>query len=118
MLNFLYISKAFAEENRIRILHMLREQELCVCQIVEVLQLAPSTVSKHLSILEQANLVESEKRGKWVYYKLPKKPSKEVKDSLKLIYSSTEESSQILTDAKLLKKVLKMGVEDLCKTQK
>lgn len=118
MIDFLYISKAFAEENRLRILHMLREQEVCVCQIVEILKLAPSTVSKHLSILEQARLVESEKRGKWVYYKLPKKPSKQVKDSLKLIYTSTEGSTQIQTDAKLLKKVLKICVEDLCKNKK
>ncbi len=118
MLDFLYISKAFAEENRLRILNLLKEQELCVCQIVEVLKLAPSTISKHLSILEQARLVESDKRGKWVYYKLPVKPSKEVKDSLKLVFSSTLESPQIKSDSKDLQKVLKVCVESLCKKQK
>jgi len=118
MIDFLYISKAFSEENRLRILNLLSFQEICVCQMVEILQLAPSTVSKHLSILEQARLVESEKRGKWVYYKLPQKPTKQVKDSLKLIYDYTKSSTQIKADAKILKKVLKICVEDLCKTQK
>lgn len=110
---FLYISKAFAEENRIRILNMLREQELCVCQIIEVLNLAPSTVSKHLSILEQAQLIESEKRGRWVYYQLAKKPLRVIQGSYKLIFDSIREDKQIKRDLQKLKKVLNTDLEKL-----
>ena len=70
MREFMTVIKALAEENRVRVVLALRERELCVCQIVELLGLAPSTVSKHLSILYQAGLLESRKDGRWVYYRL------------------------------------------------
>jgi ArsR family transcriptional regulator, arsenate/arsenite/antimonite-responsive transcriptional repressor len=70
MRQFMAITKALSDENRVRILLMLRQEELCVCQIVSVLGLSASTVSKHLSILHQAQLLDSTRRGKWVYYRL------------------------------------------------
>jgi DNA-binding transcriptional ArsR family regulator len=71
MRQFMAVIKALADENRVRALMALRGGELCVCQIIEFLALAPSTVSKHMSILKQAGLVEATKRGRWVYYGLP-----------------------------------------------
>lgn len=70
MLNFMTIARALTDENRVRILMALREREMCVCQITAFLDLSPSTTSKHLSILKQARLIESRKKGKWVYYRL------------------------------------------------
>ena len=67
----LRVTKALADIQRVRILMMLGPGELCVCQIVEVLCLAPSTTSKHLSILSAAGLVDSRKEGRWMYYRLP-----------------------------------------------
>jgi len=64
------IIKALADENRVRILMVLRGRELCVCEIIGLLGLAPSTVSKHMSILKSAHLVESRKDSRWVYYRL------------------------------------------------
>ena len=64
-------AKALADSQRMRILQMLRPGERCVCQIVAVLALAPSTVSKHLSLLDAAGLVVSRKDGRWIYYRLP-----------------------------------------------
>lgn len=62
------VFKALSDANRIRILKMLGIRPLCVCEITEVLQLATSTVSKHLSILRDAGLIVDEKEGKWVNY--------------------------------------------------
>lgn len=62
--------KALSDSNRIRILKMLEVRPLCVCEITEVLQLATSTVSKHLSILRDAGYIIDEKDGKWVNYYL------------------------------------------------
>lgn len=59
--------------NRVRPLMALDGRELCVCQIIELLGLAPSTVSKHMSILKQARLVEIRKNGRWAYYRLAEK---------------------------------------------
>lgn len=70
MFDFLTTCRALADENRIRILMALRGRQLCVCQVTAFLDLAPSTTSKHLSILRQARLIESNKQGRWVYYRL------------------------------------------------
>ena len=66
----LAVIKALDNENRLRILRSLREGELCLCQVIEVLQLAPSTVSKHMDLLRQAGLVEMRKEGRWHHYRL------------------------------------------------
>ena len=71
MQSTLRVTKALADLQRVRILMLLQGGERCVCQIVEVLALAPSTISKHLSILSAAGLVDSRKDGRWAYYRLP-----------------------------------------------
>ena len=62
--------KALAHPVRLRILALLRDGELCVCQVAEVLQLAPSTVSEHLTDLRRAGLVRERKVGRWVHVAL------------------------------------------------
>ena len=71
MRNLMKITKALSDENRIRVLLALRGGELCACQITELFGLAASTMSKHLSILYQAGLVDSRKDGRWIYFRLP-----------------------------------------------
>lgn len=62
--------KALSDQNRLRILKMLQGKKLCVCEITAVLDLAPSTVSEHLKILESVGFIMGEKDGKWVNYML------------------------------------------------
>lgn len=69
--------KALSDSSRLRILKMLQTKPLCVCEITEVLQLATSTVSKHLSILRDTGFIIEEKEGKWVNYKINPRPSDE-----------------------------------------
>jgi arsenate reductase/ArsR family transcriptional regulator len=64
------VMKAVADPTRVRILKMLEPGELCVCQIIAVLSLSPSTVSKHLFLLKSAGLVNDRKEKKWVHYSL------------------------------------------------
>ena len=64
------VMKAVADPTRVRIIKMLEPGELCVCQIIAVLSLSPSTVSKHLSLLKSAGLVNDRKEKKWVHYSL------------------------------------------------
>ena len=86
MKNILNITKALADEGRLKILLMLGGTELCVCHIVESLALAPSTVSKHLSILEQAGLIETHKKGRWVHCRLPSDPQPEAKSAINWLF--------------------------------
>lgn len=67
---FLSVAKALSDSQRLRAFMALRNGELCACQIIELLCLAPSTVSKHMSILKQAGLIQSRKDSRWVYYRM------------------------------------------------
>jgi len=114
----LAITKALADENRLRALMMLRDQELCACQVIEVLGLAPSTVSKHMTILRQAGLVQARKEGQWMYYCLPQRSAaKPVKEALSFVKVNLAASVQAKQDDKKLQKVLSIDRESLCKNQ-
>ncbi|HPE91949.1 MAG: metalloregulator ArsR/SmtB family transcription factor [Thermovirgaceae bacterium] len=67
LLNFI---KALADIQRVRIIYALSEGELCLCSLQEILELSPSTVSRHVSVLKQAGLVVSRREGKWRYFRL------------------------------------------------
>jgi ArsR family transcriptional regulator len=109
------ILKALADRNRLRILMALHGGELCVCQIVELLRLAPSTVSKHLYILKQAGLIDSSKKGRWVYYRINRRsPNKAIRKVLVWLKDSLAGDAAISQDRKMLKKILKEDPEQLC----
>jgi DNA-binding transcriptional ArsR family regulator len=118
MLDFMAIAKALADENRVRLLFALQRQELCACQLVELIRLAPSTVSKHMSILKQARLVESRKEGRWVYYRLggPDAPSA-VRDAIAWVRRSLAGEPRMASDSARLDEILKMDPEALCEKQ-
>ena len=110
------VTKALSDENRVRILMFLTEDELCVCQIIDLLGLAPSTVSKHLSILKQAGLIDSRKKGRWIYYRLPDKEVPPlVTEATNWLKSSLSGDKQILEDRRQLKRVRKKCLEELCR---
>lgn len=112
MFDTLTIIKAMSDENRVRILMALRGKELCVCTLTELLDLAPSTTSKHLSILKQARLIESVKDGKFVYYRLtlPNSPSYQLAGpALDWLTKCLEGTSQIKTDQVMLQAIIEKG---------
>jgi ArsR family transcriptional regulator len=118
MREFMNITKALADENRVRTLLALQKGELCVCQITELFGLAPSTVSKHLSVLYQAGLVESRKEGRWIYYRLPgKEAPATVHATIDWVKRALSEHSRVADDARQLKHLLKLDPSELCKRQ-
>jgi ArsR family transcriptional regulator len=70
MKSFVKVMKALSDPNRVKIVKMLQHKPMCVCEIQEALQIAQSSVSKHLKILEDSGLVASRKDGLWVNYAL------------------------------------------------
>jgi ArsR family transcriptional regulator len=68
--DFIKIMKALSDPSRVRIVKMLQQRVMCVCEIQEALQVAQSTASKHLKILEDAGLIQYRKEGLWVNYML------------------------------------------------
>lgn len=115
MLDFMLITKALADQNRIRALLALEGGELCVCQIIELLNLAPSTISKHMSVLKSARLVESRKQGRWNYYRIADKNTHtEAAEAVAWVFRSLGKSPEIIEDRKRLKEILKINPEKLC----
>ena len=118
MRELIKITKALADPNRIRILLALHRKELCVCQIVELLPLAPSTISKHLSILDHASLIVPRKVERWIYYRLPdKEATATVRNAIQWIHQSLAKSPEVAADAKALRKILNLDPSALCQRQ-
>ncbi len=100
------VFKALGDSNRIRIVKMLEARELCVCEVREVLDLSNSTVSKHLSILRDADLILDRKDGKWVNYRLNERSNNSfVRSQLALVKNSFSDDEQVSLDKKKLQKV-------------
>jgi DNA-binding transcriptional ArsR family regulator len=107
---------ALSDESRVRMLFALRHRELCVCQLIELLGLSPSTVSKHLSILRDAGLLDSRKEGRWVYYRIADETVFQILGKQALpFFQSLEKSETVKSDDKHLKQILKMDMEDVCR---
>lgn len=112
------ITKALSDPSRVRVLLALRRGELCVCQITELFGLAPSTISKHLSVLHHAGLILSCKTERWVYYRLPDKSAPVVvREALDWAKKSLGKSDEAVADAQRLGKILKMDLKEICRRQ-
>lgn len=111
------ILSAVSEANRLRIVAMLSARRMAVCEIREILDLSFSTVSKHLSILTAAGLIESEKEGKWVHYRLNDSLQPEIREILDKIVTLLLEDAQIKEDLKKSQIVDKHIICGLAKSQ-
>jgi len=119
MKDFITITKALSNTNRVRTLFALRNGELCVCRIIELLGLAPSTVSKHMSVLKHAGLVDSRKEERWIYYRLPETTGRpHVRDALRWLLAALENNTIIIDDNNKLKSIKRRNPESLCKMQR
>lgn len=100
MKELIKIFKALSDPNRLRIVKMLERRSLCLCEIAAVLNLAASTVSKHLSILREANLIVDHKNGKWVNFYLNKDTSERyAREMLRFLETNRLDDDILLRDA-------------------
>ena len=106
LIKTVHIFKALSDKNRIRILKMLEYKPLCVCEITQVLGLAASTTSKHLSILKNAQLIFEQKENKWVnYYLNSTSQNQYVKQILPLIKTWMDNDKIVQSDRIRVEKV-------------
>jgi ArsR family transcriptional regulator len=102
--DFIRQAKAMADPTRTRMLKLLEKRELCVCDIMDIMELGQSTASKHLGILRTAGLVESRKDGTWSYYRLSDRTRDGNRDFLRFLASHLNDDAQIKKDRRLLAK--------------
>lgn len=110
--------KALADRNRLRVFGALTQyEELCACQITELLQVSGATVSRHLGILVTAGLVKSRKESRWVYFALDE-GCDGMDNILDWLLSRLRLSDQIQADLEMLDGIMAVSKEDLCRQQR
>lgn len=77
------VFKAFCDENRIRILNMLKNGEKCACKLLDELNVTQPTLSHHMKILCDSGIVVGRKEGKWMHYSISEEGLKIAKEYLK-----------------------------------
>jgi len=107
------VLKALGHPVRLRMVAMLRGGELCVCQMTAVLGLAASTVSAHLADLKRAGLVDERKDGRWVFHCLA--DDETAAAHLEPVWRSLATDAQLAADARLLRDLRRVPVEELCR---
>lgn len=96
MENIVDVLKALSDETRLRILNLLYSRDLCVCDIVEALQITQTKASRHLRYLKNAGLVDDRKQAQWVYYSAVKNKDYEFLNSI--IYENIRPMEVYQTD--------------------
>jgi ArsR family transcriptional regulator len=110
--------KALADRNRLRIfLALTRYDELCACQITELLQVTGATASRHLGILVTAGLLKSRKESRWVYFSLDER-CMDMDGISGWLLPRVQTSGQAQTDLAVLERIMSMDKEDLCRMQR
>lgn len=113
----LKILKALADQNRLRIIAALaRFDEMCACQITELLQITGASVSRHMALLTDATLLDSRKQGRWVYFRLKKKNDNQL--LLDWVKTQFKSSELILADFEKLQIIMKADPEEICRKQR
>lgn len=109
------VFRSVGDPTRLRIVKLLESGELCVCQIQAAVGLAPSTISKHLSILRQAGLVEDRQEGRWAYYSLVKASRGGCAGGvLRFLRGALAEEATIVADRRRLAAIRRVDPRTLC----
>ena len=111
------MAKALGDETRMRILALLENQELCACQIIEMFELANSTISRHLAVLKQAGLVQSRKSGRWIYFSWVEEPAGNAQFLQQWLSTVISQDPQVRQDRERIREILKIDPEALCRIQ-
>jgi len=101
------IYQCLCDETRLRILHLLARGPLCVCHFQDVLQLPQTKVSQHLAYLRKRRMVETTRRGTWIIYRLPARPSPELEANLRCLQDCVTSDKLFRADLARLAKVKK-----------
>lgn len=105
------VFKALSDETRLRILKMLEQRPLCVCEIQFILKGSQPNVSHHLKTLAEAGLVEWKKDGLWIDYRLPDKPETPLHAAaLSLVKKQLGEEPLLKTDRAMVKGVDRLEI--------
>jgi ArsR family transcriptional regulator, arsenate/arsenite/antimonite-responsive transcriptional repressor len=97
--------KALADQTRLRVIHLLGNDELCVCSVVSALQTSQPKVSRHLAYLRRAGLVEARREGKWMHYRVVEPPDSHAAELFREVRHGLEAKPEMKRDRERLEKL-------------
>jgi len=108
--------KALSDRNRLRVVAALFQiDELCACQVVELLEVTGATASRHMGLLVRSGIVESRKEGRWVYYRIAVSLNTQFVQWLETELKNTDE---LEADRRSLMDIVSCDPEELCRKQR
>ena len=109
------IFKALSDDTRLRVIKLLQERELCVCELMQVLDMSQPRISRHMSVLKNAGFVDDRREGKWVHYFLCNGTDNEdIKRILQSFSQMANDNKLVQEDKKKLKKALRLSEKKFC----
>ncbi len=114
------IGSALSDPSRVRLLAAVIDPpsatgEVCVCDLTDLIDLAPSTVSKHLSILRQAGLIDGRKDGRWMYYRAAREAEgRAVRDAIEWVRAAKGSDKQLTADARRMRTIVCQNASGAC----
>ena len=119
MRNVTGLLDALTDPTRLRLLRLLRQQELCVCELVDALRIPQYKISRHLRRLRAAGLVEARREGRWMHYRLSRRggQARLMQDLLHVLCSRVDETSVGKQDDLGLRRRLAAGKVGRCLTR-
>ena len=103
MREFITLFRALSDGTRLRIVKLLENGELCVCHLMEILEMSQSRISRHMGLLKNAGLVNDRREGRWVHYSLNEETHKPGRAELiRLLQGWIEEEAVVAADRRRL----------------
>ena len=96
--------RALADRTRLRILNLMRDQEVCVCYFVEILRISQPKISRHLAYLRRAGIVAARRSGTWMHYRIPAPTEASAAGILRAVLNSLAEDREMKNDLVRLEK--------------
>jgi ArsR family transcriptional regulator, arsenate/arsenite/antimonite-responsive transcriptional repressor len=97
--------KALADRTRLRVIHLLGADELCVCSVVAALQTSQPKISRHLAYLRRAGLVSARREGKWMHYRIVEPPDAHAAEIFRKVCSGLTDNIEMKHDRERLAKL-------------
>ena len=106
-------AKALADQTRLRVIAVLRQRELCVCELCDALEATQSTLSTHLTLLRSAGITRTRKQGKWIYYRLSDDAAPLIETFLRH-FADAKHDKRMRRDTDRLRQRLKLREKGCC----
>ena len=114
MRELIKVFKALSDETRIRMLELLSQGELCVCEIMQALEISQTRASRNLGILKEAGLLQDRRQGQWIFYSIDKEGLNNYAHLREFLREGLGEDATIARDKEALGQAIRKCLRECC----